>query len=67
MYVISIYLTTVFMVFTGVSITLMLFSDTSLYMVWLFADDSVRQSRTGAEITEVAPLLTNFVLRLVFR
>lgn len=67
MYVISIYLTTVFVVFTSVSIALVLFSDTSFYMVWLFADDSVRQSWTGAEITEVAPLRTNFVLRLVFR
>ena len=61
MYVISIYLTTVFMVFTGVSITLMLFSDTSLYMVWLFADDSVRQSRTGTEITEITPHLTKLM------
>lgn len=67
MYVISIYLTTVFVVFTSVSIALVLFSDTSLYMVWLFADNPIRQPRTCTEITEVAPLRTNFVLRFVFR
>lgn len=67
MYVISIYLTTVFVVFASVSITLMLFFDTGFYVVRFFTDNSVRKSWTGAEITEVAPLLTNFVLRLVFR
>lgn len=66
MYVISIYLTTVFVVFTCVRVALVLFSNASFNVVRLFADNPVWKSGAGTEVTEVTPFFTHLTFWLVF-